>query len=272
MAEDRVVRARDGVGLHVSVIGSGPAALIVPGTGNEADFEAHFANRRVAFFDIRNRGRSEGVLDSQAVGLPVEIDDIENVREAIDFERCSLFAWSYPALMAALYSARHPDRVDRLILACPPPASAADASELFTAGPRRQGSASTTSPVMTADAARTDRRASARLQMANPAGVDRLRSDPGAMANEWPDHVATALDRVWATFPNAFDFRADLRKITAPTLIIHGAEDRIPLESSKRLRELIPGARLVVIPGVGHFPHVEAPDEFSRSIDEFLSS
>ena len=108
--------------------------------------------------------------------------------------------------------------------------------------------------------------------MANPAGVERLRSDPGAMPNEWPDHVATALARVWATFPENFDFRPELHTITAPTLIIHGADDDIPLESSKQLSDLIPGARLVVIPGVGHLPHVEAPDEFSRNIDEFLSS
>ncbi len=271
MVEDRGVRTRDGVRLHVSIIGSGTEALIVPGTGNEADFEAHFANRRVAFFDIRNRGRSDAMLAEQAVGQPVEIDDIDDVREAVGFERFSLFAWSYPALVAALYTARHPERVDRLILACPPPASAEDARKL-PARPRRYGNASTMPPAKTADEARAQRRASARLQMANPAGVERLRSDPGAMPNEWPDHVAAALARVWATFPEDFDFRPELRTITAPTLIIHGAHDDIPLECSKRLNELIPGARLVVIPGVGHFPHVEAPDEFARSIAAFLSS
>ena len=268
---DRLVRTRDGVRLHVSLLGSGTNTLIVPGTGNEADFEGHFSDCHVALFDIRNRGRSDSVPASGAVGLPVEVDDIDDVRKAVGFERCSLFAWSYPALVAGLYAARYPERVERLILACPPPAYAANGPGFFTARGRRPEDTSAVAPCLTADDARARRRELARSLMANPAGVDRLRSDPGLMPNEWPDHAANALIRVRATFPVDFDLRSELRTIAAPTLILHGAQDGIPLASSEELSRLIPNAHLVVLPDVGHLPHVEAPNQFSRSIKDFLS-
>ena len=270
MVDERFVTTRDGVCLHASLVGTGPSPVVVPGTGNEADFEGHFASRSVVFFDIRNRGRSDSVPDSGRVGLPVEVDDIDDVRDALGFDRCSLFAWSYPALVAALYAARHPERVDRLIVSCPPPAHA-NVPGFFTARGRRSEPAGAM-PAATAAEARAQRRELARSLMWNSVGVERLRSDPGAMPNEWPHHVANAMDRVRATFAEGFDFRPELRKIAAPTLIVHGARDGIPLAASEELCELIPDAQLVVLSDVGHLPHVEAPIEFSQSIDEFLGS
>jgi pimeloyl-ACP methyl ester carboxylesterase len=63
------------------------------------------------------------------------------------------------------------------------------------------------------------------------------------------------------------------RDISVPTLIIWGAEDRvIPLKIGKMLEDAIPDARLVVLPGVGHAPHEEAPEKTVPLILEFLES
>lgn len=50
------------------------------------------------------------------------------------------------------------------------------------------------------------------------------------------------------------DFRDDLKRITIPTLVVHGDDDRIvPIEvSGKRSHEMIAGSRLEVIPGAPH--------------------
>jgi len=48
---------------------------------------------------------------------------------------------------------------------------------------------------------------------------------------------------------------------TAPTLVNHGTGDLIPLDSSKEWGVLLPGARLLVIEGSGHYPHLEFPEE-----------
>jgi len=52
-----------------------------------------------------------------------------------------------------------------------------------------------------------------------------------------------------------------LRRLRQPTAVVHGAEDPLiePL-NGRRLVELIPGARLFELPGVGHLPPVEAPE------------
>jgi pimeloyl-ACP methyl ester carboxylesterase len=45
------------------------------------------------------------------------------------------------------------------------------------------------------------------------------------------------------------------RRVKCPTLVLHGSEDRIaPLACGQELAELIPTARMYVIPGVGHNP------------------
>lgn len=59
------------------------------------------------------------------------------------------------------------------------------------------------------------------------------------------------------------DLSDDLKQITAPTLIIAGADDTVvPIASSQRMAGLVPGATLRVIPGAGHQTHLDAPDEF----------
>ncbi len=51
-------------------------------------------------------------------------------------------------------------------------------------------------------------------------------------------------------------------RIEAPTLIAVGSEDRVnPPEVSRAIHEAIPGSRLVIMPGVGHLPKLEAPTE-----------
>lgn len=60
-------------------------------------------------------------------------------------------------------------------------------------------------------------------------------------------------------------------RITAPTLVLWGKEDRmLPLSAGVSLAEDIRGARFVALPGSGHVPQEEQPEEFSRTISEFL--
>ena len=56
-----------------------------------------------------------------------------------------------------------------------------------------------------------------------------------------------------------------------PTLIIWGDEDPIiPVSHADTAHEALPGSRLVIMPGVGHFPHCEQPREFSRLVTDFI--
>ena len=58
-----------------------------------------------------------------------------------------------------------------------------------------------------------------------------------------------------------------------PTLIVWGADDSIiPVSHGHAAHEAIPGSRLEVFDGVGHFPHVEAPDRFVEVLRDFLAT
>jgi 3-oxoadipate enol-lactonase len=58
-----------------------------------------------------------------------------------------------------------------------------------------------------------------------------------------------------------------LPRLACPVTLIHGAEDvLIPLAEAERMRDVIPGARLVVLPAVGHLSNLEDPVGFNAAI------
>jgi pimeloyl-ACP methyl ester carboxylesterase len=67
------------------------------------------------------------------------------------------------------------------------------------------------------------------------------------------------------------DLRAVLPSIRVPVLLLYGElDERSPLSVAEDLRARIPGAELVVIPGVGHLANVEAPGEFNAHVRRFV--
>ncbi|MEU8619567.1 alpha/beta fold hydrolase [Streptomyces sp. NPDC048623] len=61
-----------------------------------------------------------------------------------------------------------------------------------------------------------------------------------------------------------------LPRIAVPTLLLWGELDaRSPLGVARAFEEAIPGAELVVIPGVGHMSNVEAPEAFTAAVRAF---
>ena len=68
-------------------------------------------------------------------------------------------------------------------------------------------------------------------------------------------------------------FPAALGGVRTPTLIVWGAEDRIiPVECGRLFEQAIPGARLEVIEGCGHWPHYERPAELAETVLKFLGA
>jgi pimeloyl-ACP methyl ester carboxylesterase len=58
-----------------------------------------------------------------------------------------------------------------------------------------------------------------------------------------------------------------------PTLIVWGdADPIIPVEHAHAAHAAIPGSRLEIFEGVGHYPHCEAPERFVEVLTEFIES
>ena len=68
-------------------------------------------------------------------------------------------------------------------------------------------------------------------------------------------------------------FQSGIGEVKIPTLVISGENDKIvPVEDSVRLAKMLPYASLSIIEGAGHLPHEEAPEEFLRVVDSWISS
>lgn len=64
--------------------------------------------------------------------------------------------------------------------------------------------------------------------------------------------------------------RGELGAISAPTLLVWGAHDRVvPVTEAPAWIEYLPDARLLVLPAASHVPMVESPDELVAAIVAF---
>jgi pimeloyl-ACP methyl ester carboxylesterase len=127
------------------------------------------------------------------------------------------------------------------------------------------------------------------------ARLDRLRSELGRPPAEWIDGYLPGFfarpmpvdvldfvrsimldvrsggtEAMLSAFADA-DLRAVLPTVGVPTLVLHGSADvRAPRPVAEALAAAIPGARLVVLPDVGHVINLEAPDAFDAEVRGFL--
>ncbi len=102
-------------------------------------------------------------------------------------------------------------------------------------------------------------------------------------ARDHPDHVAEDIlvgsqnpqpphagRRQWEAM-QGWDAWDRIAGIACPVLILHGTEDRlVSVENARRLADLIPGARLVLLEGAGHVYHSEQPEASDAAVLAFL--
>lgn len=282
MAE-RWVTARDGVRLWANEHGTGDTVVIPGAALLEDDLDPLFQEFHVILYDIRNRGRSDPVPLTGEVGVPVELDDIEAVCNEFGVVSFSLIGWSYVGAEVALFAARKPAGLQRIAMICPIPPRELPPNEAMKRYQMRYDQAIADLDAFRANLTREDQLDAGRMAKAfydavtplafgDPGNYVHRRSDPSRFPNEWPDHMRGALERVWETLAvEGYDFRSIVSEVTTPTLIIHGESDRMPLEGSLEWAASLQNSRLVRLPGVGHFPFIEAPDDLLPVLSAFLS-
>jgi len=97
-------------------------------------------------------------------------------------------------------------------------------------------------------------------------GADYARLSP--TPTEYEAFVAQ-ISEMWATQP---DYKAEqLATIKVPVTIADGEHDEaIRQEHNKEMADLIPGAKLNILPGVSHFAFLQKPEEFNAAVLAFL--
>jgi pimeloyl-ACP methyl ester carboxylesterase len=112
-----------------------------------------------------------------------------------------------------------------------------------------------------------------RLQYHDPAraAVDHATLSDERLTAMARDREATAF-YAWEPYFHNPKLRRRLHRITVPTLLLWGAQDRFVAASyyGAAYRNAIPGARLDLIEGAGHFPHLEQPDALVARVRAFV--
>jgi 3-oxoadipate enol-lactonase len=100
----------------------------------------------------------------------------------------------------------------------------------------------------------------------DPDAVARVRA---LIESNAPEGVAAA-QRGMALRPDSIP---SLARITCPTLVVAGAEDKLmPFGEQQRLASCIRGARLVTIPQSGHLPAIENPAALDAALTQFFAA
>jgi len=224
---------------------------------------------RVLRFDNRDCGRSQKLASARMpnvfvamakamlglrVSAPYTLEDMAGdtagLMDALGIARAHVVGASMGGMIAQALAARHPDRVLSLT------------SLMSTSGNPRVslGRPAALRAILRAPPDPDDAEAVA----AHLAHVLRVIGSPGYPTEDWvlnavclrvarrgysPEGVLRQLFAIMASG----DRRADLVRVRAPTLVIHGAEDPLlRVAASRDIARHIPGARLIEIPGMGH--------------------
>lgn len=220
------------------------------------------ADFHVITFDNRGAGRS--ATPPAGYSMSDMAGDAAAVLAALGVQAAHVFGFSMGGMIALHLALDYPHLVGRLVLGC------------TTAGGRL--SVRPQDLVMTA--------------LLNPEGsgdnrqdfYDRLwisLSDP--CIAEQPAVVARLADLAAGNPQTPLGYAGQLQavlthdvadrldRLRTPTLVLHGAADRlIPVENGRLLAASVPGARLIVYPGAGHLFFVERAAEVNRDIRDFL--
>jgi 3-oxoadipate enol-lactonase len=205
---------------------------------------------RVVSYDTRGHG------ESPAPQGPYTIDDLADdvvaLLDELGVQRAHVVGLSLGGMTGLRLAARDPDRVDRLAVLCTS-AKPVPGPFLERAAAVRAGG---TAPLAPAIAARWLTPAFA---AANPDLVARLE----AMIAGADDQGYAACCEVVA----ALDLRADLARISAPTLVISGADDvALPPEHQQAIAEGIAGAEWLTVEPGAHLANLEQPEQITAAL------
>ena len=199
---------------------------------------------RVVRFDARGHGRSP--VPDGPYSLDDLVDDALALLDRLGAATASLVGLSLGGMTAMRLAAREPHRVDRMALLCTSALLGPASSWTERAAAVRAGGTSVVARTVVSrwltDAARA----------ADPGAVADLERMVGGTPSEGYAACCEAI--------GAMDLRADLPRITAPTLAVAGADDpSTPPEHLRAIAEAVPGASLVVLPSAAHLANVEQP-------------
>ncbi len=240
---------------------------------------------RLIFYDQRGGGRSRGD-DRAPITWKTHVEDLAALVRELSLKPLTLVGYSWGGLLALLYSiaaaggfrdeevvfrAEVPAPLPaRMVLVCPAPATALFRAQFSAELARRQRAPWIATERAALAAGLRERDPPAYAKRIFELGVVGYFADPARASELTPFRVIGRVQQsVWESLAG-YDLTPKLPLVEAPTLVIHGAHDAIPLASSSLIASALPHGELVVLDESAHVPYVEGSDAFFAAVRDFL--
>jgi 2-succinyl-6-hydroxy-2,4-cyclohexadiene-1-carboxylate synthase len=207
--------------------------------------------------DLPGHGASQEALSVEATADELAI--------RADGRPLHVLGYSFGARIALRLAVSYPDVIDRLVLESP---SAGIADRMEREARRRSDEQLADDLELGGIEAFVDR------WERHPVFASHLALDPEMAARQRAIRLAQDPHRLAASLRLAGQgamepLHGRLAEVASPTLVIAGALDSAR-PRAEQVAAGIPGARLEVVDGAGHTPHLEQPEEFRRLVIDFL--
>jgi pimeloyl-ACP methyl ester carboxylesterase len=259
--------------------GQGPALLLLHGIGGSSLTWKHVIARLAERYtviapDLLGHGASERLRGDYSLGA--HASTVRDLLVKLGHDRVTVCGHSLGGGVAMVFSYQFPERCERLVLV-DSGGLGPDVSPLLRL--MSLPGSEFVVPIGTWPAL---------VQAAARAGstLGRLGFRLSPVADEiWQAYFslsgADARRAFLATLREVIDFQG--QKVSAidrlylasqvPTMIVWGDRDAIiPVKHARTAHREMPGSRLEILEGVGHFPHAEAPERFLALLDDFMRS
>ena len=278
------MKTADGRTLGYHTMGRGPVLVCHPGGPGFSslyfgDLAGLWERFTLVLLNPRGTGNSGRPGDSRAYQIGDYVSDVEELRVHLGLEKLLLLGHSHGGVVAQAYAARHPGRVERLVLASTLARFGGPQQEAMREGMDKRSGQPWYPDAVAALEEEQEGKFSSDEEMAGLV----FRELPlyfahfGGAEAGYLDTLKTeklnadALKLFNKEIFETFDLRGELGAISAPTLVITGEADFIcgPV-CADEIAAGIKGARKVIVGDSGHMIFVEQPEEFEREVAEFL--
>jgi proline iminopeptidase len=265
---------RDNVRLHYEEAGSGtPLVFVHEFAGDWRAWEPqmrYFARRyRCVTFSFRGYRPSDVPPDPKSYGYESFRDDVIAVMDHLKIEKahiCGLSMGGYATLCVGI---KYPQRALSLTMA-----GTGSGSERWYIDEFRKHAEATAKQydeIGSEGVAKTYGMGQARIpfEVKDPRGFKEFYDQ---FASHSAKGAGNTLRGYQVGRPPIYDFEADMKKVTLPSLIICGDEDDPCLEPSLFLKKHLPASGLAVFPKSGHTVNIEEPALFNQTLGDFLAT
>jgi pimeloyl-ACP methyl ester carboxylesterase len=240
--------------------------LMLHGIGRVAHSFDHIAPRFAAKYhvyaiDMRGHGDS-GWSPEGAYLVQDHARDLEAFIEQLNLRNVVLLGNSTGGRVVQVYAGMHPERVARLIAEDVGPERTNEIASAFARRVQQEDQGWASEEALAQSLIGAGGRIAPELQRNFAHFGSKRREDGRVVYKRDPNLVKGFIPtELWEW----------VNKITAPTLyILGGASNIVPPDTQALLKARLPRVEIVTMPGLGHYPHLEAPEEFLKIVEEFL--